>query len=187
MDWIELSLDEQLEYAKSEDSEEREHFARYPVLPEVAEYMVEHETDETVMEHLFGNLFRVPNNNIWASTLEKAAKKKVKICGVNQRMDYCLAGIALHLNTTVDTLKYLFTLNNSHINWALASNPNTPKVILEELSNCDNRSIDDALLHNPNTGKETNEKVWSRYPHGMFTCGSYYECCFGIKVEASGN
>ena len=187
MEWLELSLEEQLEYAKSEDSEERMDFAKYPVLPEVAEYMVEHETDGTVMGVLFGHLFSKSNNNVWASTLEKAAKKKVEICGVNNFCDYCLTRIALHLNTMVDTLKYLFTLNDPWVNWALASNPNTPQAILEELSNYNDRDIDIALIHNPNTGKETKEKVWSRYPHGMFTFGSYYEYTCGIKVKASGN
>lgn len=185
MSWVKLSLEEQLEIAKSEDVEKRLGFSKYPVLPEIADYIVEHEKDKRVIERIFANLFMTPNSDIWSSTLAKAAKVKVEICGVSEH-DLALVNIALHLNTGVDTLEYLFTLNNNLVNWGLANNPNTPKAILDKLSELENFDVDDALLYNPNTSEETKEKLWARYKDGFFSTGYFYDHQ-GIKVTASGN
>lgn len=185
MDWVKLNLEEQMKYAKSEEEDVRVAFSRYPVLPEVADYMVAHEMNEWAMGLIFLNLFRTANNNVWASTLSKAARRKVEICGVYE-IDTVLSGIALHLNTDVDTLEYLFELNNTHINWALASNTNTPRVILEKLSNEEKFDILEALYFNPNVPEEIKTKVRKRLPETFFSVGSYYET-IGIEIKASGN
>lgn len=185
MSWVKLSLEQQLAHAKSEDVEERLGFSKYPVLPEVADYIVDHEKDKRVIERIFANLFTIPNSDIWSSTLAKAAKIKVKIAGVSE-YDSTLVNIALHLNTDVDTLAYLFTFNNNFVNWGLANNPNAPKIMLEQLSEIGNFDVDDALLHNPNTSEETKAKLLARYKDGFFSTGYFYDHQ-GIKVVASGN
>jgi len=185
MAWVKLNLAEQLKYANSKDPIERLQFSLYPVLPEVADYMVFNEKDKSIMPSVFSNLFRGMNNDIRPSTLAKAAKKKVEVCGVSE-FDTALAAIALHLNTDVDTLRYLFELNNSQINWGLAENPNTPKEILNKLSDIGKHDIDLALIHNPNTPDETRQKLLERLPSFCFSAESYY-ALHGIEVEASGN
>ena len=184
MDWFEeFTLEEQMEYAKAEDVEDRRDFSRYSILPEVADYMVEHETDKRLMWAIFNNLFYKVNNNVWASTLSKAARKLVEVYGADH---HSTDAIALHLNTDVDTLEYLFELNNSHINWALASNPNTPRAILEKLSDEESFDIEEALYFNPNVPEEIKRKVRKRLPEAFFTVGSYYKA-MGIEIKASGN
>ena len=185
MGWVKLSLADQWKFAKSEDPEIRIQFSWYPMSPEVADYMIEHETDKEVFARICTGLFYHSNTDISAGTLKKAARKKVELCGVWET-DIALAGIALHLNTDVETLTYLYGFNNRHVNWGLASNPNTPREILDELSDLNIFDIHDALLHNPNTSKETKDKLWLKYPGGFFTAGSYYEVN-GIEIKASGN
>lgn len=194
MDYVELSLSEQMEYAKSPSWQTRIQFANYPaILPEVADFLIENEKDPKVFYVICERLFRKSNSNIWTSTLAKAARKKVELCGVAQNTDpntintdQALIGIALHLNTDVDTLKYLHELNDKHIGWGLANNPNTPKAILTELAKVDYFDIDDALLYNPNTPEEIKPMILERYPNGLLSCGYYYDYNH-IKVVASGN
>lgn len=194
MDYVELSLSEQMKYAKSYAWQTRIQFATYPaILPEVADFMIENEKDPKVLDRICERIFRKSNSNIWATTLAKAAKKKVELCGVAKSTDpetlvtdQALIGIALHLNTNVETLKYLYALGDNHINWGIANNPNTPKAILIELANIGIFDIDEALLHNPNAPEEIKPMILERYPNGFFSCGYYYDIQ-GIKVEASGN
>ena len=175
-----------MEYAKSPNWETRLHFATYPgLLPEVADFMIENEKNSNVFVRICIRLFEIPNSNIWPSTLAKAARKKVKLLGVNEDCDDALIRIALHLNTDVETLKYLYEINNKRINWGVANNPNTPKTILSELANINNFEIDVALLNNPNTPEEIKPTIRKRYT-GFFSCGYHYTH-YGIKVEASGN
>lgn len=189
---VKLDLAWQLKFAQSEDWEERFAISCYPLFPEVVEYMVEHETDINVMPLIFSNLFSTPNSDILPSTLAKAARKIVELCGIPDEakvgpLYFSLTNIAMHLNTDLDTLKYLFELNSHPANWGLALNPNTPKKILNELAKVANFNIDEALIHNPNTPSETKDEIRKqRYPNGLFTCGYYYTL-MGIKVVASGN
>lgn len=185
MEWVKLSLEQQLKHAKSREAEERVAFSSYPVLPVVADYMVGHEKDKRIIETVFRNLFEKPNSDIWASTLAKAARVKVEVAGVSE-YDNALTNIALHLNTDIETLEYLFTLNNHHVNWGLACNPNTPKAMLDKLSEIDEFNLDEALLYNPNTCEETKNKIWARYKNGFFSVGYFYDLKH-IEVVASGN
>lgn len=187
MDYVELSLSEQMEYAKSYAWQTRIQFASYPaILPEVADFMIENEKDPKVLCRICERLFRKSNSNIWPTTLAKAARKKVELSGVSVEFDNALVNIALHLNTDVDTLKYLYALNDSHVNWGIANNPNTPKMDLVELSKLNVFEIDEALMYNPNTPEEIKTTVWERYPNGFFSTGYYYDYN-NIKVVASGN
>lgn len=194
MEYTELSLSVQMKYAKAPSWQTRINFATYPtILPEVADFMIENEKDPKVLSRICERLFRKSNSNIWTSTLAKAARKKVELCGVAKstepdtiNTDQALIGIALHLNTNVETLEYLHSLNDKHIGWGLANNPNTPKAILIELAKVNYFDIDEALLFNPNTPEEIKPMLYERYPDGFFSCGYYYDLQ-NIKVEASGN
>ncbi|MBE5812163.1 MAG: hypothetical protein E7314_00720 [Clostridiales bacterium] len=185
--YVELNLSEQMDYAKSKAWQTRISFAKYPtILPEVADFMIENESDPKIFSGICQRLFEKSDSNLWPSTLSKAARKKVELIGINQQFDYALVNIALHLNTDIDTLQYLYGLNDKHIGWGLANNPNTPKAILTELAKVNYFDIDDALLSNPNTPEEIKTMIRKRYPDGFFSCGYYYELK-GIKVKASGN
>lgn len=185
MAWMELTLAEQMNYAKANDVMDRISFSSYPVLPEVADFMI-NSGYKTGFSRICENLFRKSNSNIWSTTLAIAARKKVEFWGVDPEFDHALVNIALHLNTDVETLRYLYTLNDRHVNWGLANNPNTPKDILTELLKVKCFDIDDALLHNPNSPEEIKPTITARYPNGYFSVGYYYDYN-NIKVVASGN
>lgn len=181
---VKLSLDQQMKYAKSQSSQTRLELSKFELFPEVVDVMIKKENNPPVFSCMCANLFRPSDGNIWASTLKNAASKKVQLCGIEE-YDHTLCGIALHLKTDVETLQYLFTLNNNHVNWGLANNPNTPKELLNKLAEINEFNIDEALMFNPNTPEDTRKKVRARYGD-FFSCGYYYDL-HGIKVKASGN
>ena len=190
MAWVDYTFEKQksIMYGDDVDDVDRQRWAYMDGhCPELVDYIVEYETGQKLLRMCSG-LFNKPNTNVWASTLAKAAKKIVTY----EIAEYCefagngLTGIALHLNTDVDTLTFLFRLNIRTINWGLANNPNTPKAILVELAKVNDFDIDEALLHNPNTPEEIKPMIWERYPNGFFSAGYYYDLK-KIKVVASGN
>ena len=190
MAWVDYTFEEQkaILYGENVDADDRERLAYMDGhKPELVNYIVEYETGEELFSICFG-LFYKSNTNICSSTLTKAAKKLATydLTAYCKSAGNALTCIALHLNTDVETLRYLYSLNNRYINWGLANNPNTPKDILSELTNLNVFDIDDALLNNPNTPKEIRNVIWERYPNGFFSCGYYYDLQ-KIKVEASGN
>lgn len=182
---VKLSLDEQMKHAKSQSSATRLELSKYELFPEVVDVMIKKENNPGTFFCMCTNLFRKANSGIWASTLKEAAEKKVKLCGMKDEYDHALCGIALHLNTDVDTLRYLFTLSNHYVNWGLANNPNTPKELLNKLAEINEFNIDEALMYNPNTPEDTCKKVRARYG-SFFSCGYWYDL-HGIEVQASGN
>ena len=185
MAWMKLTLAEQMKYAKANDVMDRISFSSYPVLPEVADFMI-NSGCKTGFSRICENLFRKSNSKIFPSTLATAARKKVEFWGVDPEFDHALVNIALHLNTDVETLRYLYALNDRHVNWGLANNPNVPKAILTELAKLGIFDIDEALLHNPNSPEEIKTTIEERYPNGYFSVGYYYDYN-NIKAVASGN
>lgn len=183
MAWVKLNLAEQMTFAKSQDVMERVTFSIYPVLPVVADYMIRHESHIIAFKKICENLFRTSNSNIWPSTLEKAARKKFELLGVDSEFDNALVSISLHLNINVETITFLFELNDRNINWGIASNPRTPKAILDKLADLNDPEINTALGCNPNTPEETRKKI--KAPRGFYP--GYYYTLQGIGVVASGN
>lgn len=182
---VKLSLDEQMRHAKYGSRATRLELSQYELFPEVVDVMIKKENNPDTFFWMCNNLFFKANSGIWASTLKEAAEKKVNLCGMKDEYDHALCGIALHLNTDVDTLWYLFTLSNHYVNWGLANNPNTPKELLNKLAEINEFNIDEALMYNPNTPEDTCKKVRARYG-SFFSCGYWYDL-HGIQVEASGN
>ena len=189
MECIKLTIEEQMEYAKSKNPFVRKSISTYPsILPEVVEYLVENETAKGFIGEMYASMFRRSDSDVWTSTLAKAARKKVEI-GIDDFIDNALGFIGLHLNTDVDTLKYLFEQDNRYINCSLAQNPNTPKVILDKLA--DNNDVEMAimLLENPNTSEQTKEKIKAGMKEEeiiFIDSRSWYDWN-NIKIVASGN
>lgn len=183
---------EQMEFAKNENVLERISFSACPVLPEVADFMIENETHSGALSVLCENLFHRPDSEIWTSTLAKAAKRKVEEVGVDYNEEHYaelgLTAIALHLNTDVATLRFLFTLNHEHINWGLANNPNTPQDILDELADNPSSEVHGAVYNNPNASNDTIKKIKDKYHFNHKpNVNALWYAFYKIKIKASGN
>ena len=77
MQWLELPLAKQMQYASSSNWATRIEFANYPaILPEVADFMIENEQVPKVLSEICRRIFYKSNTNIWSSTLAKTAKKR---------------------------------------------------------------------------------------------------------------
>ena len=170
-----LTKESQMEYARSKNVEDRIALATYPyILPEVVDYMLEHEEILAVKR----SLLKHPNSNVSTETLAKVARR--------EKDEDVLASVALHLNTDTDTLEYLAGLNMRHLNWAVASNPNTKQKVLEVLAYSKVDDVRHAVFLNPNTPEETRERLEKEFKGSFWSAESWYDH-HGIVVVASGN